>query len=89
MITLIDDHTKTKRENLVPQKLYQGTEIHLRTFEQCPAVGYEPTVRTVGLRSPFTYSAGIVWGMLRDRVGFIQEREGFPGPASSQYEHPE
>ena len=36
MITLIDYHAGTKGENLVPQKLDQRTEIHLRTFEQCP-----------------------------------------------------
>ena len=34
-------------------------------------------MRTVRLRSPFTFSAGIVWGMVGDRGGFIPEKEGF------------
>ena len=53
-----------------------------------PLQSTKPVVRTVRLRSPFTYSAGMVWGMVGDRGGFIPEREGFPGPASSQYEEP-
>ena len=54
-----------------------------------PLQSIKPIVRTVRLRSPFTYSAGMVWGMVGDRGGFIPEREGFPGPASSQYVDPE
>ena len=50
-----------------------------------PLQSIKPIVRTVRLRSPFS---GMVWGMVRDRGGFIPEREGFPGPASSQYEDP-
>ena len=34
-------------------------------------------MRTVRLRSPFTYSAGMVWGMVRDRGGFIQKGKDF------------
>ena len=34
-------------------------------------------MRTVRLRSPFTYSAGMVWGMVGDRGGFIQKRKDF------------
>ena len=53
-----------------------------------PLQSTKPIVRTVRLRSPFTYSAGMVWGMVGDRSKFIPERGGFPGPDSSQYEDP-
>ena len=39
-------------------------------------------MRTVRLRSPFTFSAGIVWGMVGDRGGFIPEREDFQAPSA-------
>ena len=42
-----------------------------------PLQSIKPIVRTVRLRSPFTYSAGMVWGMVGDRGGFIQKRKDF------------
>lgn len=43
-------------------------------------------MRTVRLRSPFTDSSGILWGMVGDRDGVIPEKDGIAGPASSQCE---
>ena len=85
----MDYHTGTKRENVEPQKLYQRTEIHLRTFEQCPCSRLRAHGENCQAKEPLHFSTGIVWGMVGDRGGFIPEREGFPGPASSQYEDPE
>ena len=42
-----------------------------------PLQSTKPIVRTVRLRSPFTYSAGMVWGMVGDRGGFIQKGKDF------------
>ena len=85
----MDYHTGTKRENVVPQKLYQRTEIHLRTLEQCPCSRLRAHGENRQAKESLHFSTGIVWGMVGDRGGFIPEREGFPGPASSQYEDPE
>ena len=44
-----------------------------------PALDKKLTVRTVRLRSPFTFSAGIVWGMVGDRD---QKGKGFQAPCA-------
>ena len=88
VITVIDHHAGTKRENLVPQKLYQRTEIHLRTFDQCPCSRLRAHSENRQAKEPLHLlcwdGVGQSWG----QRWIHSEREGFPGPASSQYEDP-
>ena len=89
MVSLRDCHTWTKREKLYHSNCTKGQKFISELSSNAPALDNKLTVRTVRLRSPFTFSAGIVWSIVGDRGDFTPEREGFLDYACSQYEDPE